>query len=436
MTVLLSKWLLWRISKVKGEWFEDVARDEKLGAAELRQLIRTGRVVVLRNRRHRVRPLAIGKGTKVKVNANIGISPDRSDLEQELEKLKVAVDAGADTVMDLSVGKGVDEIRRAIISESSVPIGTVPIYQVALDAPKKGKSFVETGVKDIFAGIEKHLADGVDFITVHCGVTRRNVEVLRPGTRLCGIVSRGGSMIVEWMKYNHKENPLYEYYDDLLAMAKHYQATLSLGDGLRPGALADATDELQIGELITIGELVQRARDAGVQAIVEGPGHIPLDQVEANVLLEKSVCDEAPFYLLGPLVTDVGCPYDHISGAIGGALAAYYGADFLCYLTPSEHLGLPDAQDVREGVLASRIAAHAADIGRHHPGAIEWDHRLSRARGRLDWKRMLRKCIDPTGAKEKFIAAGRSQTDGVCTMCGEFCAIKKTKETIYEQDDG
>ncbi len=415
---------------MRNEWIEEIARAERIDPAELRKLVKTGRVVVLRNRRHRVKPLAVGKQTRVKVNANIGTSPDRSDLEFELEKLKAAVDAGADTVMDLSVGGDIDEVRRAIVSESAVPVGTVPVYQVALDARKRRKSFVETKAKDMLAGVEKHVADGVDFITVHCGVTRRNVEILRNSKRLCGIVSRGGAMLAEWMTYNRKESPLYEYYDDLLAIAKHYGAALSLGDGLRPGALADATDEPQVAELVTIGELVQRAREAGVQVMVEGPGHVPLDQVEANVVLEKTLCDEAPFYLLGPLVTDVACGYDHISGAIGGALAAFYGADFLCYVTPSEHLRLPDAEDVRQGVIASRIAAHAADVARHHPGAIRWDHRLSAARGRLDWKQVLRDCIDPKRAEEIF-SASRSQTPGVCTMCGEFCAIRKTKETFH-----
>lgn len=408
---------------------ERAAARERIEPAELKRLVNSGRVVLLRSRRRRIEPVAVGEGTTVKVNANIGSSPDRAEVAEELAKLKVAVAAGADTVMDLSVGGDVDEIRRAVIAESEVPVGTVPIYQVALDSGRRGRSFLDAGVKQVFAGVEKHLRDGVDFITVHCGVTRRNVERLRRAKRVCGVVSRGGSMMLQWMKRNRAENPLYEHYDDLLAMAKEYNCCLSLGDGLRPGALADATDEPQVAELVTIGGLVQRAREAGVQVMVEGPGHVPLDQVEANVRLEKQLCDGAPFYLLGPLVTDVGSGYDHISGAIGGALAAWHGADFLCYLTPSEHLGLPDADDVREGVIASRIAAHAADIARHHPGAINWDHRMSRARARLDWPRMLKESIDPDRAKRVY-SASRSQTEGVCTMCGEFCAIKRTKETL------
>jgi phosphomethylpyrimidine synthase len=363
----------------------------------------------------------------VKVNANIGTSPDASDLKHEMAKLAAAIDAGADTVMDLSVGGDVDEVRRAVVAESRVAVGTVPLYQVAIDSRRRGRSFVEARPADFLAGVEKHLKDGVDFITVHCGVNRRNVEILHRAKRTCGVVSRGGSMTVEWMRANGQENPLFERYDDLLAMAKHYGAALSLGDGLRPGALADATDEPQVAELVCIGELVRRARDAGVQAMVEGPGHVPLDQIEANVALEKSLCDEAPFYVLGPLVTDVGCGYDHITGAIGGALAAFFGADFLCYVTPSEHLGLPDIEDVRQGVVASRIAAHAADVARHRKGAMDWDLRVSRARAALDWDTMIAGCVDPKRARKVF-SAGRSKTEGACTMCGEFCAMKRTKE--------
>ncbi len=405
----------------------ELARSEGLKPGELARLVKTGRVVILKNRKREIKPLAVGEKTRVKINANIGTSPDRADLEIELEKLRVAIAAGADTVMDLSVGGDVDEIRRAIIAEATVPVGTVPIYQVAIDVRKRKISFPEATVKEIFRGIEKHLADGVDFITVHCGVTRKNIQSL--GKRLGGVVSRGGVMMIEWMRHNQKENPLYEHYDELLAMAKDYHTTLSLGDGLRPGAIADATDEAQVAELLSIGELVQRARAAGVQVMVEGPGHIPLDQIEANIRLEKMVCDGAPFYVLGPLVTDVACGYDHITAAIGGAVAAWFGADFLCYVTPSEHLGLPDVEDVREGVIASRIAAHAADIARRHPFARQWDNRVSRFRANLQWGKMIAASIDPVRAKSIF-AIQPSHTEGACTMCGEFCAVKKTKETI------
>jgi phosphomethylpyrimidine synthase len=408
----------------KPEWLAKVAAREHVSPALLAKRFAEGKVAVLCSKRRDIMPLAVGKGMTVKVNANIGTSPDTSDLANELAKLRVAVLVGADTVMDLSVGGDVDEVRAAVIAESPIPVGTVPVYQTALDSRRKGKSFVAASAREILAGVEKHLRDGVDFITVHCGINRQNVEILARAGRVCGVVSRGGSMTIEWMRRNRKENPLYEYYDDVLAMAREYGAALSIGDGLRPGALADATDAAQVAELLTIGELVQRARAAGVQAMVEGPGHVPLDQIEANVKLEKTVCDEAPFYLLGPLVTDVGCGYDHITGAIGGALAAWYGADFLCYVTPSEHLGLPTVEDVRQGVAASRIAAHAADVARHHPGAIEWDLRVSRARAALDWKAMIAGCVDPQRA-EMIFSAARSNTEGACTMCGEFCAIRR-----------
>jgi phosphomethylpyrimidine synthase len=405
-------------------WLAKVAARERVSPEVLEKNFSEGKVAVLCSSHRHITPLAVGKGMTVKVNANIGTSPDTSDLANELAKLKAAVSVGADTVMDLSVGEDVDEVRAAVIAESPVPVGTVPVYQTALDARRKGKSFVESSAREILAGVEKHLRDGVDFITVHCGITRRNVEILTEARRVCGVVSRGGSMTIEWMRRNRKENPLYEYYDDLLAMARDHGAALSIGDGLRPGALADATDAAQVAELMTIGELVLRARAAGVQAMVEGPGHVPLDQIEANVKLEKTVCDGAPFYLLGPLVTDVGCGYDHITGAIGGALAAWHGADFLCYVTPSEHLGLPTVEDVRQGVIASRIAAHAADVARHHPGAAAWDLKVSRARAALDWKAMIAGCVDPQRAQTVFSAA-RSRTEGACTMCGEFCAIRR-----------
>lgn len=416
--------------RVKDNIIKEIAINEGLSPVELKHLIHTGRVVVLRNRRRKIKPLAVGMKTRVKVNANIGTSPDKVDVELELEKLHTAIVAGADTIMDLSVGGDIDEIRREVLRKSTVPVGTVPIYQVALESRKRKRSFPEAKVKDIFRIIERQLMDGVDFITVHCGVTQQNIESLLARTRICGVVSRGGIMMIEWMRNNRRENPLYEYFDELLELVKDYDVTLSLGDGLRPGALADATDEAQIRELITIGELVQRARAKGVQVMVEGPGHIPLDQIQANVQLEKIVCDGAPFYVLGPLVTDVACGYDHINGAIGGAFAAWYGADFLCYVTPSEHLGLPDIEDVREGVIAARIAAHAADIARRHCNTIEWDYQISRLRAELKWDEMIDSCIDPERARAIF-SIQSSRTKGACTMCGEFCAVKKTKENLY-----
>lgn len=408
--------------------FEELAKREGVSPQFLKKGVEEGTIVVPFNKKRgrKIRLIGIGEGLSTKVNANIGSSPDLSSLNLELKKLKTAIEAGADTVMDLSVSDDLDEIRRAIIAESSIPVGTVPIYEAAVKSKTHKKSFVELSVEEIFSSIEQHLKDGVDFITVHCGVTKEALSRLKKSPRLTGIVSRGGSMIAEWMKFNNRENPLYEYYDDLLDMAKDYEVTLSLGDGLRPGSLADATDSAQISELLVIGELIQRAREAGVQAMVEGPGHIPISEIEANVVLEKKVCKEAPFYLLGPIVTDIAAGYDHITSAIGGALAAFYGADFLCYVTPSEHLGLPIVEDVREGVIAARIAAHAADVANGIGRAKEWDYKLSKARGMLDWGKMLKMSIDPKRAEEIY-SRFPSKTKGVCTMCGEYCAIRKSK---------
>ncbi|MEO0216260.1 MAG: phosphomethylpyrimidine synthase ThiC, partial [candidate division WOR-3 bacterium] len=318
------------------------------------------------------------------------------------------------------------------LNASPVVVGTVPIYQVAIEMRKKKKPFTRATVDEIFELIERHLADGVDFITVHCGVTQESIKGIERRKRVCGVVSRGGSMMIEWMKFNNRENPLYEYYDRLLKLARKYSATLSLGDGLRPGSIADATDEYQIKELLVIGELVKWARKENVSVIVEGPGHIPINEIEANIKLQKTICDGAPFYVLGPLVTDRGAGYDHIVAAIGGALAGYYGADFLCYVTPSEHLGLPNVQEVREGVIALKIAAHAADIARGNKDALKQDLEISRARYSLDWRRMLDLLIDPKKAKEIFNRR-KSRSSLTCTMCGEFCAMKKTREILKRQ---
>ncbi|GAH41738.1 unnamed protein product [marine sediment metagenome] len=331
--------------------------------------------------------------------------------------------------MDLSTGGDIDAVRQAIIAASTVPIGTVPIYQAACDSPKLKKSFVELSVDEIFAGIRKHLDDGVDFLTVHTGLTRTGVERLRNRKRLAGIVSRGGAMMVEWMMFNKAENPLAEYFDRLLELTAEFGACLSLGDGLRPGALADASDRPQIQELLIIGEQVDRARAAGVQAMVEGPGHMPLDQIEMNVKLQKEICHGAPFYVLGPLVTDVAPGYDHIVSAIGGAIAGMHGADFLCYVTPSEHLGLPDADDVRVGTIVSRIAAHAADIAKYPQRARKWDEEMSKLRERFKWDEMIKASLDPAEARKRFDRYPK-QAEDVCTMCGEFCAIKHSREAL------
>lgn len=409
--------------------YRQIAKKEGVAVKYLKQGIRNGRIVLLKNRLHRIKPLAVGEGLTTKVNANIGTSPDVADLKVELKKLAASIEAGADTVMDLSTGGDIDKIRRAIVKHSNIPVGTVPIYQVAIEARKKRKPFTRATVDEIFEVIERHLADGVDFITVHCGVTRESIKGMSKKRRVCGVVSRGGSMMIEWMQRNKKENPLYEYYDRLLEIAKKYGATLSLGDGLRPGAIADATDEYQIRELMVIGELVKRAKKAGVSVMVEGPGHIPINEIEANMLLEKNVCDGAPFYVLGPLVTDIGAGYDHIVAAIGGALAAYHGADFLCYVTPSEHLGLPNIDEVKDGVIATKLAGHAADIAKGVKQAKKIDLAVSKARYDLNWRKLLTLLAAPEKAK-KIYKRSRSKLKDTCTMCGEFCAMKKTREVL------
>jgi phosphomethylpyrimidine synthase len=397
----------------------------------IRQGLAEGTTVITQNVKHRnIAPLAIGKGLRAKVNANVGTSADHNNIEEELEKVRAAIEAGADTIMDLSTGPGIDEMRKTVMKASTVPVGTVPIYQAAVEMPrKKNRSMVEMTADDLFEVIERHEEDGVDFITVHCGVTRNSVERIKREGRLLGVVSRGGAILVEWMDYNKKENPLYDEYDRLLEIAKAYDMTLSLGDGLRPGCLADATDRGQIQELILLGELTERAWAKGVQVMIEGPGHVPLDQIEANVLLQKRLCHGAPFYVLGPLVTDIAPGYDHITGAIGGAIAARAGADFLCYVTPSEHLRLPTVEDVREGVIASRIAGHAADVARGLKGSMEKDCQMARARKALDWKEQIRLSIDPRRA-QKLRESSMPQDSDVCTMCGELCAVKKSSKVL------
>ncbi len=407
---------------------EVVAREEGVSQDWLREKVASGRIIIPLNRNHHgVTPLGIGEGLRIKVNTNLGTSQDHIDLEEELKKLEVAIQAGTDTIMDLSTGGDIDTIRREIIRHSTVPVGTVPIYEAAIEAVRKRKALSNMTVEDIFEVIERQAEEGVDFMTLHCGVTRQSVERLRHSHRTMGVVSRGGSFLIEWMIYNGKENPLYEYYDRILEVAKHYDVTLSLGDGLRPGCLADATDRAQIEETILLGELTERAWAEGVQVMIEGPGHVPLDQIEANVLLEKKLCKGAPFYVLGPLVTDISPGYDHITCAIGGAIAGMAGADFLCYVTPSEHLKLPSVEDVREGVIATRIAGHAADIARGNPKAIQQDWEMSKARRAFDWERQICLSIDPEKAR-RYREEGKSKTEEACTMCGEFCAIKRVKD--------
>jgi phosphomethylpyrimidine synthase len=412
------------------------AEDENMSPDLMRERVEKGTIVICKNRVHDIKPLAIGEGCRVKVNANIGTSEDVNSLEEEIEKAKVAVQYGADAIMDLSTGRDLELTRNKIMEAAPVAIGTVPIYQAIVDCVReKKKSFSEMTVDEIFEAIEKQVASGVDFITVHCGINRKILNTIGKTSRVMGIVSRGGSITVRWMAHNKMENPLFEHYDRLIDIAHKYDCVFSLGDGLRPGCLADATDRPQIQELITLGELTERARERGVQVMVEGPGHVPLDQVPANMMIQKTLCKDAPFYVLGPIVTDIAPGYDHITSAIGGAVAAMNGANFLCYVTPSEHLSLPTIEDVKEGVIASKIAAHAADIANKHPGAMDWDNEMAVARKNLNWEKQLELCIDPVKAK-KYRGDRPAESDKeTCSMCGDLCAVKNYNDARQKLDE-
>ncbi len=413
---------------------EAVSRTESVSADLVMEGVAKGTIVITRNSRHAsIAPLGVGKGLRTKINANIGTSKDRMSIEGEIEKLKAAVAAGADAVMDLSTGGPIVGIRKEILKQSTVSIGTVPIYQAAVETVEQGKSIVEMDPDLLFRVIEEQSEEGVDFITVHCGVTIASVERLRKQGRIMDVVSRGGAFHLEWIICNERENPLFTQYDRLIEIAKKYDVTLSLGDGMRPGCLADATDRAQIEELITLGELRDRAHEAGVQVMIEGPGHVPINQVETNMKIQKELCKGAPFYVLGPLVTDVAPGYDHITSAIGGAIAGAAGADFLCYVTPSEHLRLPDLDDVREGVVASRIAAHAADIAKGVKGAIDWDNEMARRRKALDWEGQIELCLDPVKARRLRESSVPKESD-VCTMCGEFCSMKGVSKYLKKDE--
>ena len=404
---------------------------EGVPVEKLLEGLAAGTIVVPANRLREIgKPCAIGKGLRVKVNANLGTSPQAADFEAELEKLRAAVAAGADTVMDLSIGGEINRLRERVLEASPVPVGTVPIYEAAIRAGADQGSIAKMTGDGMLAAIENQARQGVDYMTVHAGVNLRTLEALRRSPRLLGPVSRGGSFLLTWMSVNGRENPLYERFDEVLELAREYEVTLSLGDGLRPGCLADATDRPQIQELIVLGELAERCRRADVQVMIEGPGHIPLDQIAENVRLEKSLCRGAPFYVLGPLVTDIAPGYDHIACAIGGALAAWQGADFLCYVTPAEHLGLPSPEDVREGVTAARIAAHAADLARGLPSARDRDDRMARCRKRRDWKGQVAAAIDPEKAA-RYLGKLEDKED-YCTMCSEYCAIKILEQEFPE----
>ncbi|OIO80641.1 MAG: phosphomethylpyrimidine synthase [Candidatus Omnitrophica bacterium CG_4_8_14_3_um_filter_43_15] len=411
---------------IPADIISQIAKDESVGQAYLLKHIASGEIVVpLNNAKYgkNIKACAIGSGLRTKVNANLGTSSGHSSINDEIEKLRVAVEAGADTVMDLSTGGDIARTRQEIVENSIVPVGTVPIYEAAVAAYKKHGAVTKMTGDDIFKALINQAKDGVDFFTVHCGITKESLERLIKQDRLIDIVSRGGAFLAEWIKKNKKENPLYEDFDEVLNIAKKYDITLSLGDGMRPGTIVDATDRPQVQELILLGELAMRAYEAGVQVIIEGPGHVPLNQIETNMILQKRLCNNRPFYVLGPLVTDVAPGYDHITSAIGGAIAAASGADFLCYVTPSEHLGLPNLEDVYDGVIASRIAAHAADIAKGVKGAVDWDRKISEARKKRDWALQEKLSIAP-----KRFAKIRKKTNQAakdnCTMCGEFCSMK------------
>jgi len=394
----------------------------------MRQDVADGTVAIVRNKLRSIEPLIIGKNCRIKVNANIGTSSSMNDIHEELEKMDVAIEHGADAIMDLSTAGDLETIRKKIVERSKVAVGTVPLYEMMYRARKAGKSMVSMSADEMFEVIIDHCKQGVDFLTIHCGVNRQTTKRFKEVGRLAGAVSRGGTIIMEWIDRNKQENPLYEHYDKLLSILAEYDVAISLGDGFRPGALADATDRVQIEELSVLGELVKRAREKNVTSFVEGPGHIPLDQVKANIQVQKTLCAQAPFYVLGPLVTDISPGYDHISGAIGGAVAGMAGADFLCYVTPAEHLRLPSVSDVREGVIASRIAAHAADVARGNNNAIEWDNELSQAKVDLNWNKMLSLCVDPQKARAYRESLLPCDDDNLCSMCGEFCAVKRSNE--------
>ncbi|MCC6345921.1 MAG: phosphomethylpyrimidine synthase ThiC [Nitrospirales bacterium] len=406
-----------------------VASAEGVSPERLAADIAEGVSVITRNTLHDIRPLGIGRGLSTKINANIGTSKDRISYDDEMRKLDVLVKHGADAVMDLSTGGAIRDLRNTLMKKSPVAVGTVPIYEAIVKTAEKHGHIAKMDPEDLFEVIEAHAQDGVDFVTVHCGITQRAIARLREDRRILDVVSRGGAFLLEWMIYNDRENPLYEEYDRLLEMARKYDLTLSLGDGFRPGCLADATDRSQLEELLTLGDLRDRALEAGVQTIIEGPGHVPLNQVELNIKMQKEICKGAPFYVLGPLVTDVAMGYDHIAAAIGGAIAGAAGADFLCYVTPAEHIRLPNIEDVREGVIASKIAAHAADIAKGVPGAMERDRKMAQYRKNLDWEGQISMSFNPDRVREWRGQVPPTEKE-VCSMCGEFCAIKTVERAL------
>ncbi|MCL1946923.1 MAG: phosphomethylpyrimidine synthase ThiC [Chitinivibrionia bacterium] len=408
---------------------KNAAKEENMDSETMRKKVADGSIVIVKNKLRNIKPLVLGDGAKIKVNANIGTSSSQVDIDNELEKMRISIKYGAHAIMDLSTAGDLREIRQKLLQECPVAIGTVPLYEMVFKATNAKKSILDLTADDMFETIEEHCKQGVDFLTIHCGVNKQTTSRFREVKRLAGATSRGGTIIMEWIHYNKKESPLYEQYDRLLDILKEYDVAISLGDAFRPGATADATDRVQIEELSILGELVDKARDKNVGVFVEGPGHVPLNQVVTNIQIQKMLCKGAPFYVLGPLVTDISLGYDHIAGAIGGALAGMAGVDFLCYLTPSEHLRLPSLEDVKEGVIASVIAAHAADLAKGKSYAVERDNAISKAKKELNWEKVYELSIDPQKARTYRESMKLSaENSDVCSMCGEFCAMKRSSK--------
>lgn len=408
-----------------------VAAEERMEAERLRELVAKGQAVIPANKNHAcLKPCGIGRALRTKINVNLGVSRDCLDLDEEFKKVEAAVKMGAEAIMDLSSFGDTKAFRQKLIRNCTAVLGTVPIYDAVVYYNKPLKTITSDEWIDI---VRMHAQEGVDFMTIHCGINRETARKFKENKRHTNIVSRGGSIIFAWMELTGEENPFYARFDEILEICREYDVTLSLGDACRPGSIADAGDIAQIEELVTLGELTQRAWARDVQVMIEGPGHMPLNQIRANMEIEQTVCKGAPFYVLGPLVTDVAPGYDHITSAIGGAIAATYGASFLCYVTPAEHLRLPTVEDVKEGIIASKIAAHAADIAKSLPGADEWDYQMSEARRNLDWERQFALAIDPEKARA-YRAESMPEREDTCTMCGKMCAVRNINKILRGED--
>ncbi|MBN2790103.1 MAG: phosphomethylpyrimidine synthase ThiC [Candidatus Delongbacteria bacterium] len=407
---------------------KDVLKRESISQEKLLQLMSEGKITLPANKNHKnLKGIAIGTGLITKVNVNLGVSEDCFNIDMEMKKVNAAIEMKTDAIMDLSTFGDTQTFRKKLVEVSPVMLGTVPIYDTVTQF--KDKPIKDITVDEWFEIAERHASDGIDFLTIHAGLTKVVVERIKKNMRLTHVVSRGGSILMEWMEANNAENPFYEYFDRLLDICVKYDVTISIGDGLRPGSLKDSTDAPQIQELIFLGELTKQAWSRKVQVMIEGPGHVPLNEIVTNMQIQKKLCHGAPFYVLGPLVTDIAPGYDHITSAIGGAIAASNGADFLCYVTPAEHLRLPDLNDMKEGIIASRIAAHAADIALGIPGAMDWDNAMSKARHDMDWKAQIDLAIDPVKAKE-YRESAAPLDEEVCSMCGDFCAIKRSNRVL------